>query len=262
MAFREDITDALKRELKAQGLTYSQLARQLSLSEAAIKRAFSQSNFTLKRLDEICRVLNLDYEALIESSNAQTTKITLLSKEQEQFLVSDYRLLLVAICVQNGWTLEDITSYYEMSEPECVRHLIALEREGLIRLLRNNRIRRLISQDFQWRRDGPIEQFFNEFAESEFLKSGFAGKRDLRAYVMGLLTTDSINLIHERLHALMREFESLQVKDIPVPAKQRRNTGLLVAFRAWELSVFEQYKRQKVNTHDSATQPKSQNTKT
>src|SRR6056300_187543 len=110
MAFREDITDALKRELKAQGLTYSQLARQLSLSEAAIKRAFSQSNFTLKRLDEICRVLNLDYEALIESSNAQTTKITMLSKEQEQFLVSDYRLLLVAICVQNGWTLEDITS--------------------------------------------------------------------------------------------------------------------------------------------------------
>jgi len=79
MAFREDITDALKRELKAQGLTYSQLARQLSLSEAAIKRAFSQSNFTLKQLDEICRVLNLDYEALIESSNAQTTKITMLS---------------------------------------------------------------------------------------------------------------------------------------------------------------------------------------
>ena len=243
MAFKTDIVKALKQFLKTQSVTYKHLATELGLSEAALKRAFAQENFSLKRLDEICQVLNIDYETLLELSQSMGPKVSALTINQEELLVSDHRLLLVAICVQNGWTLEEITAYYDIDEPECIKHLIALEREGLIRLLRDNRIRRLLSQDFRWLKNGPIQQFFSEYAESEFLNTSFAGKRDVRAYVMGLLSPSSIDQIHQRLAVLMREFEDLQVKDLSLPARQRRNTGLLVAFRAWELSAFSKYKR-------------------
>jgi DNA-binding Xre family transcriptional regulator len=244
MALKNDIVRALKQFLKSQSITYKQLAQELSLSEAALKRSFAQENFSLSRLDEICKVLNIDYEMLLELSHAQGPKVSALTIKQEALLVSNHRLLLVAICVQNGWTLEEITAYYDMTEPECIKHLIALEREGLIRLLRNNRIRRLLSQDFRWLPNGPIQQFFSDHAEAEFLNTSFSGKRDVRAYVMGLLSPRSIEQIHQKLGSVMAEFEELQVKDLALPARQRRNTGLLVAFRAWELSVFSAYKRE------------------
>ena len=55
------ITEALKRCLKARGMTYASLAVALELSEASVKRLFSSGSFTLKRVEQICRVLDLDF---------------------------------------------------------------------------------------------------------------------------------------------------------------------------------------------------------
>ena len=54
------IIDTLKRELKVRGFTYRALADRLGLSESAIKHMFSTGNFSLRRLDEVCAVLELD----------------------------------------------------------------------------------------------------------------------------------------------------------------------------------------------------------
>jgi transcriptional regulator with XRE-family HTH domain len=243
MIDRHRLTAALKRALKSQGRTYRELAEALDLSEAAIKRAFAQENFSLERLDQIIEFLALDLEYILALAAEMAPKLTQLSEAQELFLVSDHRLLLVAICVQNGWTLDEICSYYDMDEPEGVRHLISLERQGLIRLLRDNRIRRLLSQDFRWLPDGPIQRFFQTFAEAEFLDGSFAGALETNSYVMGLLSPSSVERIYARLADLRREFEILQRQDLTLPAKARRHTGMLVALRSWELSVFAHFRR-------------------
>ena len=47
----------VKRLLKAQGLTYRDVAKALDLSEASVKRVFSDESFTVERLARIARLL-------------------------------------------------------------------------------------------------------------------------------------------------------------------------------------------------------------
>ena len=49
------LVEALKRTLKAKGLTYADVAGAIALSEASVKRMFARGDFTLQRLEEICR---------------------------------------------------------------------------------------------------------------------------------------------------------------------------------------------------------------
>ena len=55
------LVDSLKRELKARGITYADLAVRIDMSEASVKRMFSQKNFTLQRLDEILQVTQIHF---------------------------------------------------------------------------------------------------------------------------------------------------------------------------------------------------------
>ncbi|CAM5199355.1 helix-turn-helix domain-containing protein [Alishewanella longhuensis] len=59
---------ALKRCLKARGISYRQLAEQLQLSEASVKRIFAQQSFTLSRLEQICNVLDTNLYELAKMS--------------------------------------------------------------------------------------------------------------------------------------------------------------------------------------------------
>jgi transcriptional regulator with XRE-family HTH domain len=47
------VVDALKRALKAKNLTYAQVARELKMSEASVKRMFSSNHFTLHRFEQV-----------------------------------------------------------------------------------------------------------------------------------------------------------------------------------------------------------------
>ena len=67
------IVAALKRELKARGITYRVLADLLELSESAVKHMFSTGNFSIRRLDEICAALELDIGDLVRLSESQET---------------------------------------------------------------------------------------------------------------------------------------------------------------------------------------------
>jgi len=49
----------LKKQLKAHGKTYADVAELLQLSEASVKRLFAEQSFTLKRLERIFRTILL-----------------------------------------------------------------------------------------------------------------------------------------------------------------------------------------------------------
>ena len=61
--------------------------------------------------------------------------------------------------------------------------------------------------------------------------------------MIGMLSRNSLNNIRDRMEMLAREFSSLQQDDARLPAKSRFNTGLMMAVRPWELSVFAELKR-------------------
>ena len=140
MAHTAALVEVLKRELKTRGVTYADLARQLELSEASVKRMFSRRDFTLKRLDDICRCAQIEFSELARAVAREETLISHLTLEQEKEIVSDRKLFLVAVCALNHVTFDQIVETYDISTPECVRLLARLDRLKFIELLPGNRV--------------------------------------------------------------------------------------------------------------------------
>ena len=155
MAQSQRIVDALKRALKAHGVSYAQVARRLELSESSVKRLFSTGGFSLARLEAVCDLVGLDLLELARQADAQRFRVPALTVDQEQEFVGDPALLLVAVCALNRWPFERILDRYRFTEPRLVGLLARLDRMGLIELLPGNRIRLRIARNFAWLPDGP-----------------------------------------------------------------------------------------------------------
>lgn len=243
MSQTKTLIKSLKKLLRSRGITYADIAKHLELSETSIKRMFSQYSFSLDRLSAICEIIEMDFVDLLRVFDDEQEKITHLSSEQEQELVSDIKFLVVALCVQNTWTFEEIISYYDISDSECIRYLVRLDRLGIIQLLPNNKIRRMVAQDFQWLSGGPIELFFEKDIQSEFLHSKFIGDGEQRVYLSGSLSSKSIDIFNKKLEILINEFSDMQNDDAKLPVASRRGVGLLLAFRPWESTAIQKIKR-------------------
>src|SRR2546427_8531746 len=110
--------EALKKCLRARGMTYAALARELRISEASVKRMFSRSSFTLSRIEEILATLDLDLHEVARMSLASAAGPTELTLDQETALAKDERLISVFWLVLNGWRYEQIAEAFSISRAE------------------------------------------------------------------------------------------------------------------------------------------------
>jgi DNA-binding Xre family transcriptional regulator len=65
MGQTRELIGTLKAALKSQGKTYADVARELGLAEASVKRIFSQQSFSLDRLDRVCHMLGMEISDLV-----------------------------------------------------------------------------------------------------------------------------------------------------------------------------------------------------
>lgn len=237
------IVETLKRQLKSRGLTYKELARQLQLSESAIKHMFSTGNFSLKRLDEICAVLELDISDLVNISESQQPKIEQLSAEYEREIVSDIRLLLVAYCIINYWTFEEILERYDITAADALRYLRRLDRMNIIELQPGDRVRLLIANNFAWRKNGAIEQFFTSRVQSEFFKHHFSDDGSIRIVKNGMLSKKSQIQLIEKLKAIGALFDDTTWDERKIPALDQHGTSMVLAIRHWYFEGFRDLER-------------------
>lgn len=237
------LVTTLKRRLKAQGLTYRDLAAKLGVSEASVKRMFATQRLTLERLVEISALLGFTLAELAQEAALGERRLHLLDEAQESELVSDEKLLLVAVCVLNQWTVGDIVARYRLSEAECIRRLVKLDRLGLIRLLPGNRVRLNVARDFDWRTRGPIRSYFLSRGLGDFLGSEFNGSDETLAFSHAMLTEPAIARLQDELRKLRQKFAELHEESLASPLPKRRGMGLLLAAREWEIGGFTALRR-------------------
>jgi len=166
MAQAPRIIDTVKVQLKKRGITYRELAHALGLSESAVKQMFATGDMNLSRLDRICDILSMDISDLIGAMEANSPRLTSLTLAQEKQLIGNPKLLVVAYCLVNHWTFEQILASFEIDEPEGIKLLIQLDRMQLIELLPGNRAKVLVASNFDWLPNGPIETFFRKEAQA------------------------------------------------------------------------------------------------
>jgi len=237
------LVDALKRILKGRGITYAAVATGLGLSQASVKRMFSRREFTLQRLEDVCRIAGVDFAELAHEANAEEVGMSHLTVEQEREIVSDPTLMLVALCAVGNWTLRHIVDTYDIPEAECVRCLVRLDRRKIIELGPDNRIRSLISRTFSWLPGGPIQRYFRERIESEFLSSKFDRPGELFLFVNGMLSRGSSAEVTARMRRVAGDFADLHAADRALPLSERHGASMLIAMRPWEPRAFRALRR-------------------
>ena len=240
MAQTQTLVDTLKKALKVHGLTYRQVAREMNLSEASIKRVFAERSFSLNRLDEICALMGLEISDLIKMMETDRRTLSQLTEKQERELVADVKLMLVAFLVVNGWSAKEIRRFRHISEPELIRYLAKLDKLKVVELLPNNRIKLLVASNFAWRKNGPIQKFFTDHLQQEFFKSQFDKKGEFFMFLSGMLSYPSTEGLIKKMKELAGEYNELAQHDKHLPLDQRSGSSMIVAIRPWWPSVFNE----------------------
>lgn len=243
MSTTQTLITVLKAELKAAGLTYAALAQQLGLAESSVKRMFARGEMTLSRVDDICRVLRIDYADLSRKVAAAAPQRLLLTLEQEAAVVADRQLLLVAICVLSQWTAEQIVATYRLTEAECVACLIRLDKLGVIVLRAGNRYSLQVAKTLRWRPDGPVMQYFRTEVVGDYFEGGFDGEGELLMLVHGQIGRSLALQFNERLQRVAQDFAHQHLADQPLPADQKRAYTVLLGMRSWLFGAFRDLKR-------------------
>ena len=241
MAQTRELIKTLKKALKAQGKTYADVAVELGLTEASVKRLFSQQSFSLGRLDQVCHLLEMEITDLVQLMNEQQQRLQQLTIGQEKEITDNVTLTLVAVCVLNKWTMDDILSYYRISKTECVQHLAKLDRLKVIELLPGNRIRLLVAPNFSWRENGPIQLFFQQKIGKEFFNTRFSRDDECLIVLNGMLSSQSNAEFQRKLKRLAREFDLLNNDDAALDLEQRNGATLILAMRGWQYGLFRPF---------------------
>ena len=244
MSTTQDLVTALKAELRSAGITYADLAQQLGMAESSIKRIFAKADMPLSRIDEVLRVLKMDFADLARVvADAQPLRRE-LTHEQEAALIADRKLLLVAICALSQWTFEQILATYTLTEAECVKCLVQLDRLGFIELRPLNRYRLKVAKGFRWRPNGPAMQYFRAHVVDDYFSGGFDGEGEMLMLVHGQIGRSLAATFMERLQRVGQDFAQQHLADQKLPPEQKRPYTLVVGMRSWLFGAFRDLKRE------------------
>jgi DNA-binding Xre family transcriptional regulator len=228
------LLDALKKCLRAKGLAYRDVAQALDISEASVKRIFSRQTFTLARLEQVCRSLDMSIYDL-----ARLTKMyweeesTVLSIGQEQALAEDSTLLTYFYLLLLGRTPKQIAAEYGVESRQETRILTRLDRLKLIDLYPGNRVRLLVSRRIVWRPGGPIRRQYERQVKAQFLDYAFKNGDDWFSVETTELSEASVKVLGRKLARLTQDFDELADLDLNLPKERKRSFGLMLALRPW-----------------------------
>ena len=99
----EQLIDSLKRVLKSRHITYAELARRIGMSEASVKRLFSQRTITKNRLEQVLAALELDFFELAKLARGAGDAPEEMTETQEHALAAEPRLMGVFYLLFNDW---------------------------------------------------------------------------------------------------------------------------------------------------------------
>jgi transcriptional regulator with XRE-family HTH domain len=232
----------LKAALRERGLTYAVVAQKLSLSVASVKRLFSRGDLSLKRVDQVCELLETGLAEILTKARERPAA-NQLTLAQEQEIIADPKLFLIAWLVLNRAPLEDIVRSYKFSEREVLRHFYKLNALKVIELQPGNRVRLLVSRHFSWRSGGPVQRYIHQKLLREFTASHFVGPHDEFIFHGGEVSDAALRELGQALRNTARQCAEIIERD-RVPREIRHGAAFVLALRPWKYSGFNQFERE------------------
>ena len=234
MSQTNELLDSLKKCLKAKGKTYNDVARALDISEASVRRIFSKKTFTLDRLEQVCRFLDMSiYDLARIARIGADENVTKLSLEQERKLVADRPALTYFYLLLTGRTPSKIAKEFGLTEAQQNSLLVRLSRIKVVELLPNNNGRLLTSRRIEWHRDGPIRKAFQRQVTDSFMNAKFDRPNQTFSFDTGELSDASVKVLLRKIEKLSQEFDELADIDISLTPSKKKAVGLMIGMRPW-----------------------------
>ena len=231
------LISTLKRVLKTRGVTYADLAGRIALSEASVKRLFSQGTFTLERLEEVCAALEIDVFELAKLARGELARAGQLTVKQEQTLAKDRVLLGVFYLAYNGWQIDDIVAKFEFTRAQLFTLVHKLDGIGVLDLLPGDKLRMKVGRNLRLRRRGPIELAYGRTVLGEFLSPEFDRVGGMFRFEFRELSNASFEVLKRKLERLADEVHELAELDSMLPSSERQTIGVAVGLRPWTVSM-------------------------
>ena len=243
MSSPEQVLTVLRAELRASGITYKALAERIGMSESSVKRMFGQKDMALSRLAQICKAAGIPMEDVLRRAADARPHADTLTPAQEKSLMSNPRLLLMAICCLGHWTLDQVIETYNLTEPECIVLMVELDRLGLIELKAGNRYSLRVSNAFRWIADGPVQQYVREHVVGDYFGGRFDGAGETLMCLPARLSQASAQEALQKIQVLAGEIARLHQNDRRLDSSERDGFTLLLGFRSWEFGAFTALRR-------------------
>lgn len=235
------LVEALKKLLKSRGTTYRALGKSVGLSEASIKRLFSEKTFTLQRLEQVCAVLEIDFFDLAKVARGTAAAIDEMSVAQERALAADSQLLGVFYLLFNDWQPDDIHARYTLTRAEVLKHVLRLEKLGLVELHPKDKVKLRVPKTLRLRRGGPIRGTHGRSVVANFIEADFHEAGGLFRFEVRELSRASVVLLQRRIERLATEFNEIAELDSYLPSGQRETVGMALGIRpyvvSWEMGL-------------------------
>ena len=243
MRRHDTLVEELKRVLKEQRISYADVAAGLGLSEASVKRLFATGRFTLERFEKACAVAGVAIADLVERISARKEMVTELTVKQEEELMADPKLFLMTYLTFNRWSVDEILRVYRFMPEEVDELLQRLDRLGVIELRPGRRIRYLLTRNFSWRKDGPMQRFVEKVILPEFFRSRFDEPHAEFRFFAAALSPASAAQLQRSIMRLVREFNELAEQDTGLLMEERQGTAGVLALRPMHFSGFGRFRR-------------------
>jgi transcriptional regulator with XRE-family HTH domain len=234
-----EIVETLKKLLKARGMTYATLALALGVSTPTVKRLFSEHSFTLERLEEILRVLEVDFFDLARMSHGRSKGPAELTMEQETALAKDARLFSIFWLLCNEWKFDEIATEFRLGAAQLTTYFARLDRLQLIDWRPGNRARLRAPKHYVWLKGGPLRKAYGLRVITEFMRARFDAPHDAFHFEALELSSESAAVVKRRLERVATEINEMVEMDAALPAKRRVPLGVLLAFRPWGISIVD-----------------------
>jgi len=232
------LVSTLKRCLKIKGLTYSDLALEMNLSESTVKRLFSSNKLSMQRFERICQVLELSIYDISKMARSEIDGevSNLLTNEQEQVLADNLDLLIGFHLLLNGWGFDEILEAFKWTKPELIKIFATLDKLKLVSLLPDNRVKVLTASHIRWRKDGAVKKRYLNMVLTEFVADEFVDPGHFLSFDLLELSPASVAILRRKLDLFMKDVNELAELDHSLAQSKKENTGVLIATRPWVFS--------------------------
>jgi transcriptional regulator with XRE-family HTH domain len=225
---------ALKSLLKAKELRYHDVADRLGVSETTVKRYLTGHSLSVDILEDLCRVVDARLSDLLIISREEMDQVA-LSLEEEQILANDAFLALIFYLLARGLAPATVQRDFQLTDAEINGYLTTLDRLGLIRLFPYNRVRVLVSRDFNVQIGGPMARLAYDALLKDFFSKFDVAMPDWR-FAFGKLSPSSLERVRELARNFMAAIDDIAEADRELPLDLAEWHGFFFMLRPVDLA--------------------------